>query len=244
MSHRLKSVPTNRKDRQSKLSPVPPTSANEPSFDQAIDLLLNDDQVPAHLKTIVRHVVEKLSGMELLIKKNNELEDRLKEEVAEQKRLKSELESLKRALSGTKDLPSKRSPVSPASTSGASLDQAINLLSNDDQVPAHLKTIVKHLAEKLTGMELLTKKNNELEDRLKRETAEKKRLKDEVESLKRALSGSDVAMMHRSRSVPARKKKSSSDVTNEAHKTPRNSRRLKKFTLDNRPEWNNGKYRI
>ncbi|EYC25671.1 hypothetical protein Y032_0011g1327 [Ancylostoma ceylanicum] len=242
MTHRLKSVPNNKKDRPSRRSPVPSTSASGPSFEQAIDLLINDDQVPAHLKTIVRHVVEKLSGMELLIKKNSELENRLKEEMAEQKRLKSEIESLKRALSSNKDRPGKRSPLPPTSAREPSLDQAIHLLAKDDQIPPHLKAIVKHLAEKLSSMELLTKKNFELEDRLKEETAENKRLKDEVESLKQAMSGSELllAMTHRSRSVPAHKKKYSSDVTSETHKTPRNPRRFKKSTLDNRPEWNNG----
>ncbi|EYC25673.1 hypothetical protein Y032_0011g1327 [Ancylostoma ceylanicum] len=237
-----RSHPCFAKDRPSRRSPVPSTSASGPSFEQAIDLLINDDQVPAHLKTIVRHVVEKLSGMELLIKKNSELENRLKEEMAEQKRLKSEIESLKRALSSNKDRPGKRSPLPPTSAREPSLDQAIHLLAKDDQIPPHLKAIVKHLAEKLSSMELLTKKNFELEDRLKEETAENKRLKDEVESLKQAMSGSELllAMTHRSRSVPAHKKKYSSDVTSETHKTPRNPRRFKKSTLDNRPEWNNG----
>ncbi|KAL6738850.1 hypothetical protein Aduo_012351 [Ancylostoma duodenale] len=85
-------------DRPSKRSRVSPTCTNDQSFDHAIKMLINDDQIPAHLKTIVGHLVDKLSGMELLIKRNTELENRLEEGEAEKKRLKEENESLRRAL--------------------------------------------------------------------------------------------------------------------------------------------------
>ncbi|KAL6738118.1 hypothetical protein Aduo_011701 [Ancylostoma duodenale] len=85
-------------DRPSKRSRVSPTCTNDQSFDHAIKILINDDQIPAHLKTIVGHLVDKLSGMELLIKRNTELENRLEEGEAEKKRLKEENESLGRAL--------------------------------------------------------------------------------------------------------------------------------------------------
>ncbi|KAL6742017.1 hypothetical protein Aduo_015217 [Ancylostoma duodenale] len=83
------------------------------------------------------------------------------------------------------DRPSKRSRVSPACSSDASFDQAINLLIKGEQVPVHLKTIVGHLVDKLSSVELLIKKNCELEDRLKEEAIEKKRLQDEVDSRER-----------------------------------------------------------
>ncbi|EYC22375.1 hypothetical protein Y032_0017g3312 [Ancylostoma ceylanicum] len=75
-------------DRPTKRSRVRSPSINAESFDLALDLLNNDDQLPVYLKTVLGHVMERIFSMELLIKKNNELEERVKAEIEEKNKLK------------------------------------------------------------------------------------------------------------------------------------------------------------
>ncbi|VDL78397.1 unnamed protein product [Nippostrongylus brasiliensis] len=96
--------------------------------------------------------------------------------------------------------PSKRfrrgSPyVVEMSGDGGSLDDAVKLLIEDSQVPAHLKTILGHLLEKANLTEELPSKNRELEAKLQFELAEKKRLLSEIDRLKEALSKKDEASL-------------------------------------------------
>ncbi|EYB88679.1 hypothetical protein Y032_0243g3495 [Ancylostoma ceylanicum] len=86
-------------DRPTKRSRVCSPGINAESFDLALDLLNNDDQLPVYLKTVLGHVMERIFSMELLIKKNNELEEQLKAEIEEKNKLKDEIEVLKNALS-------------------------------------------------------------------------------------------------------------------------------------------------
>ncbi|EYB82516.1 hypothetical protein Y032_0358g3410 [Ancylostoma ceylanicum] len=91
------------------------------------------------------------------------------------------------------DRPIERSRVCSPGTNTESFDLAVDLLNNDDQLPVYLKTVLGHVVERISSMELLLKKNYELEERLKAEIAEKNKLKDEIEVLKSALSKSSVA---------------------------------------------------
>ncbi|WKY07116.1 hypothetical protein Q1695_006935 [Nippostrongylus brasiliensis] len=94
--------------------------------------------------------------------------------------------------------PSKRfrrgSPyVVEKSGDGGSLDDAVELLSEDSQVPAHLNTTLGHLLEKAKLTEELLTKNRELGAKLQFELAEKYRLLSEVDRLKVALGKKDGA---------------------------------------------------
>ncbi|XGW14151.1 hypothetical protein V3C99_000450 [Haemonchus contortus] len=87
----------------------------------------------------------------------------------------------------------RRQPItSPAEDSGsASLIVAIGLLNADTGLPPHLKTIRGHLLDKASETEDIKHRNQLLEERLEAEVAENARLKDEIETLKKALSASN-----------------------------------------------------
>ncbi|EYB81317.1 hypothetical protein Y032_0387g476 [Ancylostoma ceylanicum] len=70
-------------DRPFKRSRVDSPSTGNGPFGDAIDRLVNDDEVPGHLKTVLAHLVKRTSSVEVLLKKNHELEERLKAELAE-----------------------------------------------------------------------------------------------------------------------------------------------------------------
>ncbi|KAL6730874.1 hypothetical protein Aduo_001800 [Ancylostoma duodenale] len=103
-------------DRPVKRSRVDLPSTRNDSFDDAIERLVNDNQLPAHLKAVLGHLVERMSSMEVLIKKNHELEERLKDELAEKSKLKEEIEVLKCALSRSRI----SSPSQPRITTSSS----------------------------------------------------------------------------------------------------------------------------
>ena len=68
------------------------------SIADAVALLMNDAQVPAYLKTIVGHLLDRANMTEELILKNRELEERLRVETEEKLRLQNEVVALKDAL--------------------------------------------------------------------------------------------------------------------------------------------------
>ncbi|EYB81318.1 hypothetical protein Y032_0387g476 [Ancylostoma ceylanicum] len=80
-------------DRPFKRSRVDSPSTGNGPFGDAIDRLVNDDEVPGHLKTVLAHLVKRTSSVEVLLKKNHELEERLKAELAEKSKLTEEIES-------------------------------------------------------------------------------------------------------------------------------------------------------
>uniref|UniRef100_A0A183GA08 MED4 polymerase n=1 Tax=Heligmosomoides polygyrus TaxID=6339 RepID=A0A183GA08_HELPZ len=61
--------------------------------------LIHDPQMPAHLKTILGHLLEKMNRTEELLTKNQESEKRLQHEIGEKTRLQREVDALKEALS-------------------------------------------------------------------------------------------------------------------------------------------------
>ncbi|KIH63089.1 hypothetical protein ANCDUO_06613 [Ancylostoma duodenale] len=79
-------------DRPVKRSPVDSPSTRNDSFDDAIERLVNDDQLPAHLKAVLGHLVERMTSVEVLLKKKHELGERLKDELAEKNKLREEIE--------------------------------------------------------------------------------------------------------------------------------------------------------
>ncbi|EYC37447.1 hypothetical protein Y032_0791g2372 [Ancylostoma ceylanicum] len=101
------------------------------------------------------------------------------------------------------DRPLKRSRVDSPSTGNGPVDDAIDRLVNDDQLPSHLKTVLAHLMERTSSVEVLLKKNHELEERLKAELAEKSKLREEIEVLKSALSRSRISSPTQPRVTPS-----------------------------------------
>ncbi|KAK6026212.1 hypothetical protein OSTOST_07868, partial [Ostertagia ostertagi] len=68
----------------------------------------------------------------------------------------------------------KRTRTESPGTNGSALSDAVNLLVTDDKLlPAHLKTILGHLLEKVSFVDQLVERNRELEERLSAEVAEK-----------------------------------------------------------------------
>ncbi|VDP13004.1 unnamed protein product [Heligmosomoides polygyrus] len=61
--------------------------------------MIHDPQMPAHLKTILGHLLEKMNRTEELLTKNQESEKRLQHEIGEKTRLQREVDALKEALS-------------------------------------------------------------------------------------------------------------------------------------------------
>lgn len=74
--------------------------------------------------------------------------------------------------------------ATPEDDADHTLQSAVNLLVNDDQLPHHLKAVLGHVLDKLTKLDVLVERNRELEIQLKAEIAEKNRLLDEIRILK------------------------------------------------------------
>lgn len=83
------------------------------SLADAIDLLVNDAHLPAHLKTVLGHLLDKAARTEELMSRNRELEAQLRRETEEKSRLAREVETLKEALAKSRQA----SPVKALATS-------------------------------------------------------------------------------------------------------------------------------
>ncbi|XGW10146.1 hypothetical protein V3C99_011989 [Haemonchus contortus] len=68
------------------------------SLPDAVDLFINDDHLPAHLKTILGHFLDNSNRINELLARNRELETQLEIEISENNKLRKEVETLKEAL--------------------------------------------------------------------------------------------------------------------------------------------------